>query len=584
MALPDRWYCDTVPTTKFPVWSRGNAGEVYPMPATPFAGTGMFFTAGELGYQDAFVEAGTLDHDEYDPSPNNLIGCFGGYLYLNMSLARLYGVRCPGMTPEMVDQQYYGDLSGIPAYAEEARPTDESPEHTERLGAWIAGEVFGVDTVPENDEHRRAALAVVAGRPDLTTLTPAELVGRLGKDFDLYRDMFRRHILNSAALGLGIGTVSGVCAAVGRPELAMPLISGVGEVDSAAPSQAMWDLSRRVNGSDELAAAFDGGVEGALDRIRASSADDASAFLAALDEFLAAYGSRGPNEWEPRAETWGTRPEIALAAVGSMRGAPDADQPLARAGVLAAEREVAAAEVRGLLEGADEQTRQQFEAGLRAAVVFGAARERSKTNCIFVVHEDRLVARELGRRAVEAGALDRLDQVFMLTHDELEPFVADMAGFTEVARQREEQYEELRRREPPFFVVGDPPPLSEFPRRDARSAAPVAAGDVLSGISGCAGVHRGRARIVHDPGDPAGLEPGDVLVAPVTDPAWTPLFVAAGAVVVDVGAQITHAVIVSRELGLPCVVSVKDATRRIPDGSLVEVDGAAGTVTVLEVA
>jgi pyruvate,water dikinase len=87
---------------------------------------------------------------------------------------------------------------------------------------------------------------------------------------------------------------------------------------------------------------------------------------------------------------------------------------------------------------------------------------------------------------------------------------------------------------------------------------------------------------VLDPSDPGALEPGDVLIAPITDPAWTPLFVPAAAVVVDVGAQVSHAVIVSRELGIPCVVSVKDATRRIPDGALVDVDGTTGTVTVLE--
>jgi phosphoenolpyruvate synthase/pyruvate phosphate dikinase len=66
----------------------------------------------------------------------------------------------------------------------------------------------------------------------------------------------------------------------------------------------------------------------------------------------------------------------------------------------------------------------------------------------------------------------------------------------------------------------------------------------------------------------------------VTDPAWTPLFVPAAAVVVDVGAQITHAVIVSRELGIPCVVSVTDATKKITDGATITVDGAAGTVTI----
>ena len=72
------------------------------------------------------------------------------------------------------------------------------------------------------------------------------------------------------------------------------------------------------------------------------------------------------------------------------------------------------------------------------------------------------------------------------------------------------------------------------------------------------------------------------MVAPLTDPAWTPLFLAVDAVVVNVGGQVSHAVIVSRELGLPCVVSVEDATARIADGSLIELNGTTGEVTVLK--
>ena len=87
--------------------------------------------------------------------------------------------------------------------------------------------------------------------------------------------------------------------------------------------------------------------------------------------------------------------------------------------------------------------------------------------------------------------------------------------------------------------------------------------------------------MILDASDPTALEPGDILIAPNTDPAWTPLFVPAGGVVVDVGALNSHAVIVSRELGIPCVVSVVDATKRIPDGALVEIDGGAGTVKIL---
>ncbi|MEZ5342126.1 MAG: PEP-utilizing enzyme [Acidimicrobiales bacterium] len=82
--------------------------------------------------------------------------------------------------------------------------------------------------------------------------------------------------------------------------------------------------------------------------------------------------------------------------------------------------------------------------------------------------------------------------------------------------------------------------------------------------------------------DPATSVELTMLVAPITDPSWTPLFLSADAVVVDVGAVMSHAIIVSRELGIPCVVSATDATRTIPDGALIEVDGGTGTVTVIE--
>jgi pyruvate,water dikinase len=124
--------------------------------------------------------------------------------------------------------------------------------------------------------------------------------------------------------------------------------------------------------------------------------------------------------------------------------------------------------------------------------------------------------------------------------------------------------------------------MSTYRRRDEAKVELELAGAVLQGIPGCPGTAQGRARVVLDPHDPTALGPGDILVAPITDPSWTPLFVGAGAVVVDVGAPLSHAIIVSRELGIPCVVSLTDATRRIPDGALIEVDGDTGKVTVIE--
>jgi pyruvate,water dikinase len=170
----------------------------------------------------------------------------------------------------------------------------------------------------------------------------------------------------------------------------------------------------------------------------------------------------------------------------------------------------------------------------------------------------------------------------MLFADELPAYVANPASFADTMADREGVYQDLFAYIPPFVVAGQPAEYTEWERRDAHTAETLAVGAVLTGVSGCPGIARGRARIVLNPDEADDLDPGDILVAPITDPSWTPLFAAAAAVVVNVGAPFSHAAIVSRELGIPCVVSALDATVRIPEGALLEVDGTTGTVTVLE--
>lgn len=104
---------------------------------------------------------------------------------------------------------------------------------------------------------------------------------------------------------------------------------------------------------------------------------------------------------------------------------------------------------------------------------------------------------------------------------------------------------------------------------------------MLHGSACSAGEATGVARVLTDPYDATGLEPGDILITYWTDPSWTPLFLAAGAVITDIGSLSSHASIVSRELGIPCVSSVLDATRRIPCGTVLTVNGGPGTVTVV---
>jgi pyruvate,water dikinase len=104
----------------------------------------------------------------------------------------------------------------------------------------------------------------------------------------------------------------------------------------------------------------------------------------------------------------------------------------------------------------------------------------------------------------------------------------------------------------------------------------------MKGIPGSQGTVSARTRVILDLADADSLQPGEILVCTTTDPSWVPLFMIASAVICEIGAQASHAVIVSRELGVPCVVSLAGASTSLPSGTLVELDGSTGTVKVIE--
>ncbi len=545
--LGPRWMTDWEPSPRLPVYTRANAGEVLPDPASPLSWTFMWESAILPGWADSMYVAGTFDEGWFDSVHPEVVGLFGGRLYINASCTRLFGARAPGLTAEMVDRTYFGDHPDVPPYV--AEPWHDSPGNTEKLGVWM-GEAMTATDLPQLLVDRELADAARAGRPDLSAVTDHQLVERARSFLPDIRRLFCTHIVVTAGSSLGPGVLGAIAEAMGDPSIALTLITGIGDVDSAAPSRAMWELSRLPADSPEYAAGF--------------------------ADFIRRFGSRGPTEWDLRSEAWETQPSLVTGLIDVMRPAPDSEAPDTRNAKNVATREAVTEQVRSALADQPEVLA-QFEAGLRSAHVFLAGRERTKTNIIKLVHEVRMALRELAARHGYTPS-----EVCMLLSDELDAFVNDPDAFRARVAAREVQFLQLYDLEPPFIVDGEVPPLDQWPRASQAAATKAVVGDVLRGVPGAPGTARGRARIVLDPADPFALEPGDVLVAPNTDPSWTPLFVPACAVVVNVGAQVSHAVIVSRELGIPCAVSVLGATGRIPDGALVEVDGHAGTVTVLD--
>lgn len=562
--------------TRFPYYTRGNAADVLADPVSPLGWTLLWEGAISPGARDGFIVFGLVDWGEFEtPEDPECFGLFGGYFYNPLSIVRLMGARLPGASPEDIDRAYFDPNPDIPPYV--AEPWHESEKHAAKLAESL-GWVMSTDALREVDEEKVLADRLREERPDLSTLNLGALLARARSLRPYLQQMFETSIWASLGASVGPGALGAITAGLGDPSLTIRLLGGI-EVDSAKPSFAMWELSRLARRSDDVSRELAAGIDGLPDRLAALTSEGARAFQDAFARFVHDFGSRGPNEWDLRARTWETNPEMALAAIERMTTADDAAAPTTRHDEAVADRERATAEVRERLAG-DAEALATFDAALRSADVFLPARERYKTNCIKVIGEIRACMLEVGRRMVERGALDRPEQVFFLVEGELDHFRHEPERFTETLRQREQEFKALFELEPPFMVTDAARPLDAWTRRGASTVQAAAAGTVLSGTAGSGGIARGRARIILDPSDPFALEPGDILVTANTDPAWTPLFVPAGGVVTEIGALGSHAMIISRELGIPCVVSVRDATHLIADGVEVVVDGTKGTVTV----
>ena len=198
-------------------------------------------------------------------------------------------------------------------------------------------------------------------------------------------------------------------------------------------------------------------------------------------------------------------------------------------------------------------------------------REAPKDHLVRLIALARAELAAVGVELAAQGLLDAPDDIFFFDLRDVRAAVARTDRRARVAARREEYARELRRRHVPRVLLSD----GTEPEALARAGAPD--DGALVGTPASAGTVTATARVVLDPVG-ARLEPGEVLVAPSTDPGWTPLFLTAGALVMEMGGANSHGAVVAREYGIPAVVGVPEATTRITTGARLTVDGAAGRV------
>jgi pyruvate,water dikinase len=295
-------------------------------------------------------------------------------------------------------------------------------------------------------------------------------------------------------------------------------------------------------------------------------------FQASLADFLRLYGHRGVAEIDLGLPRWSEDPTYIMGVLANYlrlddpRAAPDVK--FGRA-TLEADEMIA------------ELTRRASGRGrLRGALVgflLGRARELSglrempKFCIVLLMARARELLWPVGEELAQAGRLTRAGDIFFVSIPESWAALAG-ADLRVLVRERRAVYErETGRRHVPRLLLSD----GTEPAPETREAA---VEGVLHGTPASGGVVSGRARVILDPGD-AHLEPGEVLVAPSTDPGWTPLFLTAGGLVMEMGGPMSHGAIVAREYGIPAVVGVPDATESIETGQRITVNGSSGEIS-----
>jgi rifampicin phosphotransferase len=375
-----------------------------------------------------------------------------------------------------------------------------------------------------------------------------------------------------------------------EPDAGLELTRGLPHNVTTEMDLVLWAVAQAIRNDPASAAWF--GLAGA----KAHDAGDVAeltadytagrlpaAAQAAVAGFMARYGMRGVGEIDLGRPRWRDNPLPVIQSIRSYLTITDAAAAPDAVFRRGAEQAAAAAErltrkLRRTHGGWRKAA--QFRWAVRRLRALAGLRESPKFMLIrlFGIVQSGLLAN--GRALAAAGVLAQPEDIFFLQWAELRALADGAAPQSptlaeRVAARRQVYDREMRRRQIPRVMLSDGRAFYEGAGETAESGE-----NVITGAAVSPGVAEGRVCVVLDP-HTAHLSPGDILVCPGTDPAWTPLFLTAGGLITEVGGLMTHGSVVAREYGIPAVVGVGGATTRLHTGQRIRIDGSAGQITIL---
>ncbi|WP_206437680.1 PEP-utilizing enzyme [Candidatus Protofrankia datiscae] len=510
--------------------------------ATPL-GWSLWGPAVDVGVRDCFARMGALASGDVrvQDDPNDAVAAvFYGRAALNVNFFCEMGGLLPGSGPDAIARQLLGEVpAGIPL----ARSRRRLPFVAVRMPYALA--TIRRDVIARTGPTKAWWQAWV---PRFDTLDEAGARHALAEGRDRFTEMIR---VQAGGVFIGVQAVyDQLLTLIEKAGLdhaqANALVAGQG---SHAETDIIFDLWRMGRGE--------------LD----------------LDAFLARHGYHGPREGEVSGRVWREDPTPVLRLAAQYGERDDTQDPALAAAERTRARERAERE---LLAGLPAAQRPGAKLVLKLAVSRIPLRGVAKAAYLQALDVARGAARRLGTLLAADGRLDDPEDVFLFEVSDLVDGLP--AGAKEIAARRRAQRADFLRYDIPTHWQGRPAPFELAPADDTSGAsaaqAAQAAQAAVSGIGASGGIVEGFVRVVHDPtfND---IEPDEVLVCVTTDPSWASVLFLSSALVVDIGGLLSHAAVVAREVGVPCVIGTGNGTRVLRTGDRVRVDGNKGTVEIL---
>ncbi len=360
-----------------------------------------------------------------------------------------------------------------------------------------------------------------------------------------------------------------------RNDAASYLTSGTEGILSTEMGKRIWELARQAKKHPQVKQTITN-YEPKQALLELRGLQGAETFLSAMDEFLAIHGHRTLKEFEINSIRWEEDPTPVIAMIRNYMHS-DANPTEAQEKVNQARYDFIN-EIKMSLQ--HKPLERQFSFRWRIvqylrnqAKYFIRLRENSRFYHIMGFYAVRKKIQQMEAGFIQSRQLKCEDDVYYLQWNE----ILDLHNSK---LQWEDVEERIRERRMEFIRLSKISPPRTFGIHIASTEELEV--DHMSGQGASPGTYEGVARVVMDPGIDAELRPGEILVAPYTDPAWTPLFLTASAAVVEVGSYLSHAGTIAREYGMPCVVDAQHCTALIKSGDRILVDGSNGTVTLLQ--